>query len=113
MHCNASISAGRRNCCASRAVRPSPLPEEMDKLNGIPVAVKHLQRDIGNIMRLIELYGKRDVEFKTRYKSRTDLSGKNKIKTNLGFFYHGEVGVTAQKVDNWVSKNNKNIPESR
>jgi hypothetical protein len=47
------------------------------------------------------------------YKNKADSSGKNRIKTNFGFFCHGVFGVTAQKVDNWVSENNKNIPESR
>lgn len=60
-------------------IKALPLPENIDKLAIVPMAIKHLQRDIGNIMRLIELYGKRDIEFKTRYKSRTGLPPRYKV----------------------------------
>lgn len=60
-------------------IKMLPLPEEIDKLTRFPKAVKNVQNDIGNIMRLIELYGKRDVEFKTRYVSRTSLPPRYKV----------------------------------
>lgn len=60
-------------------IKALPLPEEIDKLVLLPAAIKNLQRDIGNIMRIIELYGKRDIEFKTRYKSRTGLPPRYKV----------------------------------
>jgi len=60
-------------------IKALPLPEQMNKLAQYPSAIKNLQRSIGNIMRLTELYGKRDVEFKTRYKSRTGLPPRYKV----------------------------------
>ena len=60
-------------------IKALPLPEDMGKMVGIPMAIKNLQKDIGNIMRLIELYGKRDIEMKTRYKSRTGLPPRYKV----------------------------------
>jgi len=61
-------------------IKALPLPEQIDQLTvNHPMSIKNLQKDIGNIMRLIELYGKRDVEFKTRYKSRTGLPPRYKV----------------------------------
>jgi hypothetical protein len=60
-------------------IKALPLPEAIDKLVTIPMGIKGIQRDVGNIMRLIELYGKRDIEFKTRYKSRTGLPPRYKV----------------------------------
>ena len=56
-----------------------PESEAIDALSAVPMAINNLQKDIGNIMRLIELYGKRDVEYKTRYKSRTGLPPRYKV----------------------------------
>lgn len=60
-------------------IKALPLPEDIDRMALYPNSVKNLQRDIGNIMRIIELYGKRDIEFKTRYKSRTGLPPRYKV----------------------------------
>ena len=47
-------------------IKSLPSPEGINALE--PGMVKSVQADIGNIMRLIEVYGKRDMEYKTRYK---------------------------------------------
>ena len=61
-------------------IKALPLPEEIDRISvHTPLSIKKLQKDIGNIMRLIELYGKRDLEFKTRYISRTGLPPRYRV----------------------------------
>lgn len=56
-----------------------PSSEMIDKLAQTPASIKHLLRDVGNIMKIIEMYGKRDIEYKTRYKSRTGLPPRYKV----------------------------------
>ena len=58
-------------------IKSLPGPEEINILE--PGDVKALQSMVGKIMRLIELYGKRDMEFKTRYKARTGLPPRYKV----------------------------------
>lgn len=60
-------------------IKALPSSEEIDKLAGAPKAIKNLQTSIGNIMQLIEAYGKRDVEYKVRYRSRTNLPPRYKV----------------------------------
>jgi hypothetical protein len=56
-------------------IKALPLPEEIDKMESI----KDLQANVGKIMRIIEIYSKRDMEYKTRYKSRTGLPPRYKV----------------------------------
>ena len=56
-----------------------PTPEALGKLADNPGNIEKIQSDIGKIMRLIELYSKRDVEYKTRYKARTKLEPRYKV----------------------------------
>ena len=60
-------------------IKALPSAEEINKMTTTPNAIKRLQRDLGNIMRFIEIYGKRDKEFKTRYKTRTGLPPRYKV----------------------------------
>jgi len=60
-------------------IKALPSAEEINKMTTTPNAIKKLKIDIGNIMRFIETYGKRDKEFKTRYKTRTGLPPRYKI----------------------------------
>ena len=60
-------------------IKALPSPEQLDGIASVPINITRLQADIGNIMRFIELYGKRDLEFKTRYKSRTGLPPRYKV----------------------------------
>jgi hypothetical protein len=60
-------------------IKGLPQPEEIDKMTQFPHSIKVLQEQIGKIMRLIELYGKRDMEFLTRYKARTSLPPRYKV----------------------------------
>ena len=59
-------------------IQTLPVPEELDRLT-LPMAIKKIRKDVGNIMRIIELYGKRDKEYKIRYKSRTGLPPRYKV----------------------------------
>ena len=58
-------------------IKALPGPEDLNGLE--PGQLKLIQSDVGNIMRLIEIYGKRDMEYKTRYKSRTGLPPRYKV----------------------------------
>jgi hypothetical protein len=59
-------------------IQALPVPEELDRLT-LPMAIKKIREDVGKIMRVIELYGKRDKEYKIRYKSRTGLPPRYKV----------------------------------
>ena len=59
-------------------IQALPLPEELDRLDN-PMLIKKIRKDVGSIMRIVELYGKRDKEYKVRYKSRTGLPPRYKI----------------------------------
>jgi len=54
-------------------IKSLPGAEELNQYAMDPPSLKQLQAQIGGIMRIIELYSKRDSEYKTRYKSRTGL----------------------------------------
>ena len=58
-------------------IKALPSPETINTLR--PGDVKSLQNNVGQIMRLIEIYGKRDMELKTRYKARTGLPPRYKV----------------------------------
>lgn len=60
-------------------IKALPSSEKIEQMIQFPKAIKNLQTTIGNIMRLIELYGKRDVEYKVRYRSRTNLPPRYKV----------------------------------
>ena len=60
-------------------IKALPSPESIDKMIESPDSFKSIQSAIGNIMRFIELYGKRDMEYKVRYKSRTKLPPRYKV----------------------------------
>lgn len=60
-------------------IKSLPSPEELEKSFDDIESIKRLQNDIGGIMRLIEIYGKKDAEYNVRYKSRTGLPPRYKI----------------------------------
>lgn len=61
-------------------IKSLPGPEEIDGLteNGME-SIKKIAIDVGRIMRLIEIYGQRDQEYKSRYKARTGLPPRYKV----------------------------------
>jgi len=56
-----------------------PSPEEINKIAESPKAIHELQKFIGEIMQLIDVYSRRDPEFKARHKSRTGLPPRYKV----------------------------------
>jgi len=60
-------------------IKSLPSAEDLEKHYSNPESLKQLQKDVGGIMRLIEIYGKRDGEYKVRYKSRTGLPPRYKV----------------------------------
>ena len=58
-------------------IKTLPGPETINELDSMEI--KNIQNSVGSIMRLIEIYGKRDKEYKTRYKSRTGLPPRYKV----------------------------------
>jgi len=60
-------------------IKALPSPEELGSLANTPDAIKNIQNAVGEIMRLIEIYGKRDMEYKVRYKSKTGLPPRYKV----------------------------------
>jgi len=58
-------------------IKTLPGPETINELD--LMEIKNIQNSVGSIMRLIEIYGKRDKEYKTRYKSRTGLPPRYKV----------------------------------
>ena len=49
-------------------IKALPSPEALNKLTNTPDAIINLQKDIGKIMKLIDNYSKRDMEYKTNFK---------------------------------------------
>ena len=60
-------------------IKSLPAPEELNGLATSPESIKKVQENVGGILRLIELYSRRDGEYKTRYKSRTGLPPRYKV----------------------------------
>jgi len=60
-------------------IRALPSAEDLNKLAKDKGSMNHLTQEIGDIMKLIEVYGNRDPEFKARYKSRTGLPPRYKV----------------------------------
>jgi len=60
-------------------IKSLPTPEELNGLATSPDSIKKVQENVGGILRLIELYSRRDGEYKTRYKSRTGLPPRYKV----------------------------------
>lgn len=56
-----------------------PSAEEINRIAVSSTAIENLRNEIGSIMRLLEIYGKKDAEFKARYKSRTGLPPRYKV----------------------------------
>ena len=54
-------------------IKTLPSAEELNTLINNPRSIKHLQQHVGGIIHLIEMYSKKDSEYKVRYKSRTGL----------------------------------------
>ena len=50
-----------------------PSPEELNSISGNPESIKKVAKEIGEIIKLIEVYGKRGVEKKVREKSMKNL----------------------------------------
>ena len=58
-------------------IQDMPSSEKIDTMK--PEELQQLQQGIGIIERLIEIYGKRDPEFKARYEARTGLPPRYKV----------------------------------
>jgi len=60
-------------------IKTLPGAEEINRIAENQIAIDALRKEIGQIMKLIEIYGNRDPEFKARYKSRTGLPPRYKV----------------------------------
>ena len=61
-------------------IKSLPGPEEIDKLTiNHMETIKKITIDVGGILRLVEIYGQRDMEYKVRYKTRTGLPPRYKV----------------------------------
>jgi hypothetical protein len=60
-------------------IKSLPSSEKVDEMAENKNSLDKLKSHIGGIMRLIELYSKRNGEYKTRYKSRTNLPPRYKV----------------------------------
>lgn len=60
-------------------IKSLPTPEQLNGLAETPEQFKIIREHVGGILRLIELYSRRDGEYKARYKSRTGLPPRYKI----------------------------------
>lgn len=54
-------------------IKSLPSPESLLKIDDNPKAIKHIVNEVGEIMRLVEIYGKRDPEYRARFKSKKGL----------------------------------------
>ncbi len=63
-------------------IKNLPGREGLEQFSTNPYNIENIQKDIGKIMRLIELYGKRDLEYKTRYRAKTQLDPRYKVLDN-------------------------------
>jgi len=60
-------------------IKGLPNPEELNALNGDPVSLKRLAKEVGEIMHLLEIYGKKGPEFKARFESLKGLPPRYKV----------------------------------
>jgi hypothetical protein len=60
-------------------IKTLPSAEALSKMEMYPESIEKIQADVGKIMRLIEIYGKRGPEHRARYKSRTGLPPRYKV----------------------------------
>lgn len=60
-------------------IKGLPSPETLNAMVNNPGDIRNLQNNIGKIMRIIELYGKKGLEYKTRYKARTKLPPRYRV----------------------------------
>jgi len=63
-------------------IKNLPERESLEQYALTPHNIENIQKDIGKIMRLIEIYGKRDLEYKTRYRAKTELDPRYKVLDN-------------------------------
>jgi hypothetical protein len=59
-------------------IKDLPPPEELERINDSN-ELKHIIKEVGEIMRLVEIYGKRGHEYKVRHKSKTGLPPRYKV----------------------------------
>lgn len=60
-------------------ISSSPSREAIEKMSDSSDCIKKLENDIGKLMAFLETHGKKDLEYKTRYESRTDLPPRYKV----------------------------------
>lgn len=81
-------------------IKSLPGAEELNQYAMDPPSLKQLQAQIGGIMRIIELYSKRDSEYKTRYKSRTGLPPRYPVLE-----WRDQMPIAASKINKMEIKN--------
>lgn len=54
-------------------IKALPSSEALGKLLATPLELKHVREQIGNVMQIIDYYGTKNKEYKTRYKALTKL----------------------------------------
>ncbi|MFA7219231.1 MAG: hypothetical protein WC119_01845 [Synergistaceae bacterium] len=62
-------------------IKGLPTPETLDSMVNAPGELKDVQDTVGEIMRLIELGGRRDESFKVRYEAKKDMPPRYKVLT--------------------------------
>ena len=60
-------------------IKNLPVGEEMDKLADDPVSIKNIVHEIGELMRLLEIYGSKNSEYKARFQSLKGLPPRYKV----------------------------------
>ena len=60
-------------------IKNLPVSEEMDKLADDPVSLKNIVHEIGEIMRLLDIYGSKNSEYKARFQSLKGLPPRYKV----------------------------------
>ena len=90
-------------------IKSLPSSENLEKGYNNKDSLKKLLNYIGEIMRFIELYGKRDMEYKARYKSRTGLPPRYKVLDWRAAMKTMKNDDTDKKVDAAITKLSKKI----
>jgi len=60
-------------------IQDLPSPETLDSMIESPDDLRHIQENVGEIMKLIEMGGARDENFKVRYEAKTDIPPRYKV----------------------------------
>ena len=84
-------------------IKGLPEPEELNSMTGDVLSLKRMAKEIGEIMHLLEIYGKKGPEFKTRYESLKGMPPRYKVlewrAANMNTDFVRQVIKLSAKVD--------------